>query len=99
MAVVAGELLREAAVRGRVLLDDIEEAVGVCSDGLGGGVVGLRTLGIAPGRRGRIKVLEEGERGGGDVEMAESIDLVESVVELFGCREGGEIPVACRWFG
>lgn len=59
------------------------------------GVVGLGALGVASRRCGRVEILEEGEGGGCDVEVAESIELVESVVELFGCCEGGEVPVTC----
>lgn len=86
-------MFREATVRGRVSLYDIEEAVGVCFDGLGGGVIGLRALGATTVRGGGDEVLEEGEGGGCDVETAESIELVEGVIELFGCGEGGEVPV------
>lgn len=82
----------EGSVFGGVFLDDGDEAVGVVLDCRGDGFVTLLTGWVVARRGVRADVLEEGEGGVVDCERTLIIPLVESVVELFCCGEGGEIP-------
>ena len=86
------DLLREAAVRGRVVGDDLEEAVSPVADGGGEGGVFGGGRGVGAGGDGGGELLEEGEGGAGDVEGAELVPGGERVVELLGDGEGGEVP-------
>ncbi len=91
-AVAPGVLLGERTGRGGELLDDSDEAIGLVRDGGDEGGEGGRGAGIgSSGDRGQ-ELLEECERGGGDVERALGLPDDERVVELLGDGHGGQVP-------
>ena len=91
-AVAPAVLFGQATVRGRVLGVHLEEAIGKRLDGRGQRREGRRGRGVGAGGDGGRELLEEGERGGGDVERAELVPDDQSIVELLSDGEGGEVP-------
>lgn len=88
----AAVLFSEATVRGCELGIHRDEAVGEGLDGRRERRVRRRGRGEGAGGDARGELLEEGQRGGRDVDAAERVPDDERVVELLGDGEGGEVP-------
>lgn len=88
----AAVLLGEAAVRGGVLGIHRDEAIRESLDGGRERRVRRRGRGEGAGGDARGELLEEGQRGGRDVDAAERVPDDERVVELLGDGEGSKVP-------
>ena len=91
-AVAPGVLLGQRTGRWGELLHDSDEAVGLVCNGGDEGSEGGCGAGIGSSRDSGQELLEECERGGGDVERALGLPDDECVVELLGDGHGGQVP-------
>ena len=95
-AVAPGVLLGQRTGRWGELLHDSDEAVGLVCDGGDEGSEGGRGAGIGSSCDSGQELLEECERGRGDVERSLSLPDDERVVELFGDGHGRQVPWLIR---